>query len=202
MANVSSNQSWWDSEMANELRSLFYNQYYSNTSALNFLNGRMRSMIAHPTGFSPEALAALKAQATDTTATQFAHAQQAVNARNLATGSADLPSGVAAQLNAGTAQAAASQNASEQQQIALENEQLKNNNYWKAVQTEGGVASAYNPGGYIADSLDASAGVGPLANAATNVNNSSFGHELGGSIAQGLGGLITGQNISSLAKAL
>lgn len=194
MANISSNQSWFDSEMANELRTLFYNQYYSNTSALNFLNGQMRAQIKNPVGFSPTALAALKAQATDTTATQFAHAQQAVNARNLATGSADLPSGVAAQLNAGTAQAAASQNASEQQQIALENEQLKNNNYWKAVQTEGGVAAGYNPGGYIADSLDASAGVGPLAEAATKVNQSGFGSQLEGSIASGLGSFITGAN--------
>lgn len=191
MANLASNQSWWDSEMANELRSLFYQQYYKNTSALNFLNGQMRAQIAHPQGFSPAALTAMRTGATDTTATQFQHAQQALNQREMATGGADLPSGVNAQLNAGLAAQDAAANSQQQQQITLANEEQRQNNYWNAVKTEGNVAQAYNPGGYIADSLDASAGVGPLVDQATKVNQSGFGSQLEGSVAKGLGSFLT-----------
>lgn len=201
MANLASNQSWWNSEMANELRSLFYNQYYKNTSALDFLNGKMRAMVNNPTGYSPAALAAMRTGATENASNEFSHAQQALNAQEMAHGGEDLPSGVNAQLNAGLYAQEAAQKANAENQITLANEDQRQNNYWRGVQGLDTVAEQRNPNALLGESLNASAGVGGLVNAATNVNNSGFGHMLEGSIAQGLGSELTGGNSTGSGTA-
>lgn len=186
--------------MANELRSIFYKQYYGQTAKLNFLNGQMRAMISNPTGFSPAALAAARANATDTLAGDFQHAQAALNEREAQTGGLNLPSGVNAQLAEGLYAQEAQQQAAAQNQITLENEQQKQGNYWRAIDTLGGVASAENPMGYLGGEINTSGQVGELANAATNSNNSGFGHQLEGSIASGLGSELTGGNSTGKAS--
>src|SRR6185437_12491610 len=123
----------------------------------------------------------------------FQNAQAGLNEQEFTKGGLDLPSGVNAQLDASLQAQRAQQQAGEENQITLANEEQRQQNYWNAVKTEGGVADAYNPGGYIADSLNASAGVGGLADAATKANQSGFGSQLEGSIASGLGNFIRRQ---------
>lgn len=180
--------------MANELRSLFYKQYYAQQGKLNFLNTQMRAAISNPQGFSPQALAALRATATDSIATNFQHSQAALNEREAQTGGLNLPSGVNAQLAEGLYAQEAEQQASAQNQISLQNEDVRNQNYWKAVATLSGVAQQEAPERYLSGALDASAGVGALADAATKANQSSFGAQLEGGIASGLGSELTGGN--------
>lgn len=187
--------------MASELRSLFYRQYYSQTAKLAFLNNQMRTAISNPQGFSPQALAALRATATDTIATNFQHAQAALNEREAQTGGLDLPSGVNAQLAEGLYAQEAQQQAAAHNQIELQNEDLKNQNYWRAVQTLSGVAQQEAPERYLSGALDASAGVGSLADAATKANQSGFGSQLEGSIASGLGSELTGGNSTGKGAA-
>src|SRR6267378_1280725 len=62
-----------------QLQSAFQQQFAQNQSALNFLNGKLTAAINNPQGFSPEALAAAKTNAIQSTATDYKNASQAVN---------------------------------------------------------------------------------------------------------------------------
>lgn len=200
MANVSSNQSWFDSEMANELRQLFYDQFGRQQNALNFLNSQAKAMVTNPTGFSPAALAALRAQSTDTVAGNFQNAQKALQEHEAQTGGSLLPSGVNANLDAGLYAKEAQAQAQGENEITLQNEDLKNQNYWRALGVLSGDAAAQNPQSYLSGSLDASAGVGSLADAATKANQSGFGSQLESGIASGLGRELTGGNSTGAAS--
>lgn len=201
MANLASNQSWLQSDFANYLQQAFKQQFGHNEDVLNFLQNKMWQGVQHPQGYSPAALTAMRTGAIDNASREFAHAQQGLNEQEMSHGGADLPSGVNAQINAGLGAEEAAQKANAENQITLANENLKNENYWKSAAGLGGVAEGYNPLGYAGAESGATGEVGSLVNAATNVNNSGFGHMLEGSIAQGLGSEITGGNSTGSGTA-
>jgi hypothetical protein len=180
-----------------QLQQAFSTQFASNRGVLNFLNGKLTDAVNNPQGMSPEALAAARTNATQTTAQDYAHASQAVNGQIAARGGSTLPSGVTAQIEGGLAQGAANENSSQQNDITLQNEQMRQQNYWKAVGGLNGVAEEYNPTGF-ASSTDSAAGtVAGLSEANTQASNSGWFNQfmggLGGGLGKGLGaGLSTG----------
>jgi len=148
-------------QLNQQLSQAFTTQFGKQSQILSYLQGKLQPMIDNPTGFSPEALTALRTSASDTNSQQFNNAQTALNDQLAARGGAGaLPSGVDAQLRAQLAQGGAQQEASTQNQITLNDEQLKQQNYWNAINALSGNASQLNPLGY---SGGATAGAGAVA---------------------------------------
>ncbi len=148
---------------------------------LNFLTNTLQSGITNPQGYSPETLAAMHTQATEAGAQNTKNVMQAVNEKFATqTGADSLPSGVQEQVQSQAATAIANNEAQQQLGITQANGQLQNDNKWKAVQAEEGVAGLENPEG-IANSATGSAGtVSNLSEAVTRANGPGIGSILGG----------------------
>jgi hypothetical protein len=120
-------------------------------------------MIDNPKGYDPTALAAMRTQATEGTAQSYAQSEKALNNTIAARGGSQLPSGVEAQLQAENANESAAQNASSQLNITQADANLKQQNYWSAVNALSGNAAQYNPTGYANSANSGSSTVGDLA---------------------------------------
>jgi hypothetical protein len=170
----------------------YQQQFGQQSKILSFLTGKLQPMIDNPTGYSPEALAALRTSATDTNARQFGNASAALNDQLAVRGGAtDLPSGVDAQIRAQLASEGAQTQAASENNITLQNEQLKQQNYWNAVNALSGNSAQYNPTGYAGQATGGSEAVGNLGTAYKNSQSSQLLGALGGiagGVASGLGG--------------
>lgn len=170
-----------------QLSQAFTTQFGKQSQILSYLQGKLQPMIDNPTGFSPEALTAMRTQASDTNADQFNSAQTALNDQLAARGGASsLPSGVDAQIRGQLASAGARQEATSQNNITLQDEQLKQQNFWNAVNGLSGNAAQLNPLGY---SGGATQGAGAVAGLGQAYKASQQSQLLGtlGAVAGGLG---------------
>jgi hypothetical protein len=172
------------------LTDTFKTQFANQTDILNKLNGVFSNVISNPAGFSAPLLAALNTNNAETVGKDYAHAKQAyaetVAARNGGRGDSGLPSGVDEQIQAQIGSSAAQEEASGTRQIAIANEQQRQQNWWQALTGEEGVAQAENPLGYSQtanQSADATANIG---NAFNQSKGPGFWSVLGG-IAGGAG---------------
>ncbi len=173
---------------SNQLMSTFQTQFAKQSNILDFLNGKMQSVINNPQGYSPEALAAARTNATENSANSFASAQQQLNNQLAARGGNGLPSGVDAQLAAQTARAGAAQNATAQNQITLQNEDQRLNNYWQALGVLSGNANQYSPLGYAGGAQSGAGAVAGLGSAYQNSKQSPLLGALGGLAGGALSG--------------
>lgn len=181
-----------------QLMDIFSQQFAKQSQVLNFLKGKLQPMINNPTGYSPAAMAALRTQATDNLSGQYQQAQRALQQKEFAQGGRELPSGVNAQLDAGLYAQEAADKANAQNTITLNNENLKQSNYWNAMNVlSGNVAQQFNPLGYAGAATSGSNAVANLSQAVTASNQSQLMGALGGivggaaSSALGGGGAIT-----------
>jgi len=144
-------------------------------------------------GFGPQELAALRTQAGEGTAAEYAKAQQALGTQlSVQGGGAEvLPSGAAAQLRATTAQAAAAQSA--QQLLGItEAGYATGRQLWS--QATGGLqalSQEYNPLGYAGQTTSAT---GQAFGEASQIQQMKNQREAGiaGGIASLAGGFLTG----------
>lgn len=180
-----------------QLQNVFNAQYLNQRNVLAFLQNRLKPQVSNPQGFAPAALAAMRAQATDTIATNFQHAEQALNAKEQTQGGADLPSGVNAQLDAALLAQEQEQQAAASNNITLQNEQQRQANYWRAVGALSGNASQENPLGYAEAANGGSGANAALSEANTQANKSGFG----GSFANAAGADVAGAATSALFGA-
>jgi hypothetical protein len=152
-----------------QLMDIFKKQYGEQSEVLQFLKGRLQPQIDNPTGYAPSAKAAMRAQAVDTISNQYDNAQKAVQNIQFTRGGRDLPSGVDAMQIGALKGAQASDTANALDTIELNDENLKENNYWNAMNVlSGGVAAQFNPLGYAGatnGAADATANVGQAYNA-------------------------------------
>ena len=187
-----------------QLMAAFQQQFGSNQAALNFLNGKMQSIINNPQGFSPEALASLKTNAIQQTATDYANASKAVNGQIAARGGSTLPSGVTAQIQGGLAQGAANEESGSLNQINLANEQQRQSNFWEALSADKSIADAMSPDKYASGANGAAAGLSSLGSTYLEGEKSGFGGSLmkglGSGIGAGLSGLATGSLTNDLSQ--
>lgn len=160
-----------------QLMALFQTQFGKQNAITDQLTKTLLPQLTNPTGFSPEAEAALRSQASTSSADAYANASKAYQASSFARGSRDLPSGVDEQIQGAISGAGAGQLAGAQQNITLSNEQLKEQNYWNAINGLNGVSATINPLGYA---NAATSGGNTVANLGNTVNASQQSGLLGG----------------------
>jgi hypothetical protein len=165
------------------LMNSYQQQYASQTNILNYLNSKMQTQInAGGQGYNPATLAAMRASASDQTASATQNAIRGSQNQQFNEGGENLPSGVNAQINAAIQTAGAQTEAESQQGITEQNAQLQNANYWNAVGTLGGVAGQFNPNGSISGVTSAASGIASLSQANTAASGPTFGALLGTAI--------------------
>jgi hypothetical protein len=177
------------------LMDTFTTQFNSQQGVLNFLKGKLMPMVNKPTGYAQDALNAMRTSATDTLSGNYQNAQRALqNNLNQKNGGSDLPAGTDQQLQAALFGAEASDKSAAQNNITLQNENLKQSNLWNAVNGLNGITAQENPLGYAGAANSGSSAVASLSQANTQANDSGFLGHLGTSLGEGLG--------SSLGKTL
>jgi hypothetical protein len=175
-----------------QLTDIFTKQYGEQSEVLKFLKDRLQPMIDNPTGYSPSAKAAMRAEAVDTISSEYDNAQKAVQGIQFTRGGRDLPSGVDAMQIGALKGSQARDTAGALNTIELNDENLKENNYWNAINAlSGNVASQYNPLGYAGATTSAASSVGDLGTAYKNSQGSQLLGALGG-IAGGAGAALGG----------
>lgn len=178
-----------------QLMSIFQQQYKDQKGVLDFLKGKLQPMIDHPTGYSPEAEAAMRTSADDTISTGYQNAQKALQNKEFSQGGRDLPSGVNSQLDAALLNSEAGDKASAQNTITLNNENLKQSNLWNAMNVlSGNVASQFNPLGYASTATQGGNTVANLSQAYSTSQSAGFWNTLGNSFAGALGKTLGGGN--------
>jgi hypothetical protein len=174
----------------NTLQQTFKQNNANQQQQLDFLNNSLKSAITNPQGYSPETLAAMRTQATESAAQNNKNVLQAVNEKNATQAGSSataLPSGVQEQIQSGVESQIANNEANQQLGITEQNGQLANENKWKAVQGEEGVAGLENPEGMASSGNNAASTVGNLSQAVTQANGPGWGSILGGVVGAGLG---------------
>lgn len=175
------------------LQSAFQTNNAAQQDQLNFLSSKLQSAINNPQGYSPDTLAAMRAQANDSVAKSNQDVQRNVNAMEATRGGADaLPSGVNAQINASVASQAEQAANKEQQDITTQNANLQNENLWNATKAEEGVAGLENPTGMAGSATGSADAVSNLSQAVTKANGPGVGSILGGIAGSALSGWASG----------
>lgn len=170
------------------LMSTFQAQYGQQQGIINYLKNLVTPIINKGgQGASPAALAAERTSSTDTVTNQFKNAQVAANAAAVRTGGSELPSGVSTMIESSLAPAQAEAQAQGQNAITLADENLKQQNYWNAINVLNGQSAALNPLGYAELPLSGGNTVANLSNANTSANGPTAGQILGGIAGGALG---------------
>lgn len=180
-----------------QLMGIFNQQFATQKSQLDFLNTTMKPIIAAGgKGYSDADLASMRTAATDTNARQFQNAQDVLqNQITQSSGGSKLAgvSGAEIQSKAALLNAEAQKEASSQEDITSQNAQLKNQNYWNAINVLSGNAAQTNPLGYAGTATSGGNTVAGLSGAVTQANQSQLLGALGG-IAGGVGVAIGGRH--------
>lgn len=182
-------------EFGRTLQAAFTTQFGAQKGVLDFLNAKLTAAMKNPQGMSPEGLAAARTSATQQSATDYSHAQAAVNGQLAARGGSTLPSGVDAQIRGSIASAGAQEESGAQNDITLQNEQLRQQNYWNAVNGLSSVANQYNPNGFASEATGANSSVGGLSQAFQASKKgllSDFVGSLGSGLGKGISSFATG----------
>jgi hypothetical protein len=182
-------------QFSQQLMNVFQQQYGQQQQVLQYLQGKMTPIIdAGGTGYGDQALASMRTSATDNLSNQYQNAQKALQAHEDTSGGRDLPSGVNAQLDASLFSSEAADNAGAQNQITQANENLKQQNYWNAVNEYNGIGASFNPQSYASGSSTASgaassagSSLASLSQANTAAKKTGFWNTLAGGLGQGLG---------------
>lgn len=171
----------------NTLTKAFQAQYGKQSDLLAILTKTLSPQLANPTGLSAATKAAMTTNAIETSATTFQNALKGTQAITASHGGPTaLPSGVQEQI---TGQLAGQQAASETsglENIQQQDENLKQSNYWNAVNGLNGVAAQTNPLGYANGATGSSGAVAGLSQAFTQSNQSQLLGALGGVVGGGL----------------
>lgn len=186
-----------------QLMGIFQQQYGQQQQVYQYLQKQMQPIIdAGGTGYSAQALASMRTSATDNLSNQYQNAQKALQAQEFTSGGRDLPSGVNQQLNASLFASEAADQAGAQNQITQQNENLKQQNYWNAVNELNGVGAAFNPQSYAGAATNSSEAASTAGNSAANLSTayqnskkgfwSNLASGLGAGLGAGLGGGLSG----------
>lgn len=174
-------------DFSKTLQGAFKTQFGARSKTFDFLTQTLTNNINNPQGMSPEALAAARTQATERTAGSFDQATKAVQGKMAAHGTNGLPSGVDAQILGSLSAAGAHDQASAQNDITLQNEDMKQKNYWNSVQDLEGVTAQQDPNGLAGGATSAADSVASLGSAYNTSKQSGFGAHLLNSFGDALG---------------
>jgi hypothetical protein len=185
-----------------QLIGIFNKQYADQKAVLDYLKGKFQPMIDNPTGYSDSALAAMRTSATDQLSNQYQNARSALQDYEFQNGGRDLPSGVNSQLMASLLNSEASDKASTQNNITMADENLKQMNYWNAVNALQGNAAMLAPQSYAGAATSAADSAVGAGNSVANLSQayaqskkgfwSNLGNAFGSALGSGLGGWLGG----------
>jgi hypothetical protein len=175
-----------------QLIDIFKKQYGDQSEVLHFLTDRLKPQVDNPTGYSASAKAAMRAEAVDTISNQYDNAQKAVQDIQFTRGGRDLPSGVDAMQIGALKGAQARDTSNALNTIELNDENLKESNYWNAINIlSGNVAGQFNPLGYASAENNTASTVSDLGTAYKNSQGSQLLGATGG-IVGGVGAALGG----------
>jgi hypothetical protein len=181
-------------EFAKTLQGAFSKQFGARSAIFDFLTKTLTNNINNPQGMSPEALAAARTQATQRTATDVDQAQRAVQGKMAARGGSTLPSGVDAQVLGSIAASGANQESQMQGDITLQNEKMRQENYWNSIGGLSNVSAQEDPNGLAGGANSAADSVASLGSALNASKQVGFGSHLLNSFGDALGKTLGGGN--------
>jgi len=144
-------------------------------SVLNSLNAKMSYMAANPLGYTPQELHLMTTSVNENTSNAAKAAIGSAAAFGAAHGSADVGGGATGEIAGEIGSQAAQAKAGQLNQISTANQQLKQQNYWKAISGLSAVGSDF--GGSTGTSLSAESG---LSGAATGAGEGAVKADLAG----------------------
>ena len=162
-----------------------------NMQVANQMKARMDAMATNPMGYTKPQLALARTSINETTATAAKQAMGSAAAFAASHGGADVGNGAVGQL-AGEIGAGATLAKSQQlAQLSQQDEQLKQENYWRAISGLGAAGSEYGSAGGTAigastGQADASVSAGKL-----NLEAKQAGWQNAMGVVSGIGGLVT-----------
>jgi hypothetical protein len=175
------------------LQQAFEAQYGKQSAQIDYLNSILKPMAQNPTGLSQQGLTAMRTSASDTIAAQGVNARAAVAADAAAKGGGTgLPSGVQAQIDAGMSVSQAQQESGAQNQITQYNENVKQTNFWNAINGLSGNAAMMNPQSYAGEANGGSSALAGLGTAAYQSQQSGWLNAALGGLGAAAGGWASG----------
>jgi hypothetical protein len=175
------------------LQQMMEAQYGKQSAQIDFLNGILKPIVANPQGVSREDLTAMRTSASDSIAREGQNAKSAVAAAEAARGGGTgLASGVQAQLDEGVALSNAAQQSSAQNQITQYNENVKQSNFWNAINGLSGTAALLNPQSYAGEANQGSSALAGLGTAYYNTQQSGWLNAALGGLGAAAGGWASG----------
>lgn len=177
-------------DFTNTLQHVFAQNNANQQQQLQFLTKELESGVSNPQGYSPQTLAAMRTQATQSAAQNNAKVMQAVQEKNALQGGASaaaLPNGVQAQIQAGVANAEAANESNAQLGITQREGELENENRNRDISALEGASGLENPEGMAGQGTGAADSVSNLSQAVTASSGPTFGSILGGVVGAGLG---------------
>ena len=179
-----------EGSFTNTLQQVFATNNAKQQANLDFLTKQLQEGVTNPQGYSPETLASMRTQATESAAENNQKVLQAVQENNALKGGASataLPNGVQAQIQAGVANQEAENEANAQLGITEKQGEMQQEEKQRDIAALEGVASEENPEGMASGANTAASDVGGLSQAVTQANGPGWGSILGGVVGAGLG---------------
>lgn len=158
-----------------QLQSAFMAQYGKQSAQIDYLNSILKPIAANPQGLSAPALTAMRTSASDSIAREGQNAKSAVAATEAARGGGTgLTSGIEAQIDSGVALNTANQQSGAQNQITQYNENVRQANFWNAINGLSGTAAMMNPQSYAGEANQGSSALAGLGTAYYNTQQSGW----------------------------
>jgi len=178
--------------MTNQLNSDYSTTFGEQQAVLSSLQSKMNYMATNPMGYASGALAAMRTGVNESTATAAKQAIGAAGAYAGTHGGADVGNGAAGQIAGEIGSQAELSKSAQLTGINEQNEQLKQENYWKAIQGLSSVGSEYGGSGGTAIG-----GAGNAASTSTGAGSGALAAQEAGwqnlsGVLTGIGGLATG----------
>jgi len=177
--------------MTNTLNADYTTAFAEQQTALAGLTAKMNYLTANPMGYTPQQLSTAKTSINENTATAAKQALGAAAAFAAAHGGADIGNGAMGQIAGEIGSAAAQSKAGQLAGLSEQNEELKQQNFWKGISGLNSAASQYGGAGATAIS-----GAGNAAESSVNAGQLKLASQQAGwadvgGIISAAGGLAT-----------
>ncbi len=171
----------------NQLLQIFQTQFAAQQDILKVLTPQLEEMAKYPEGFGTTEYAALQSKIVNDTGAQYSNVAKEAAREFATTNEAGLPSGVEAQVQANIAGAAAGQVVSGSQNLAIQNEMLKQQQKQFALSALSGESGMLGQQALVFGSQEGAGLQNQFQNATTVYNQGSLWKNiLGGVVGAGL----------------
>lgn len=135
------------------LRSMFQEQFKYQRGIMDTILAKVTPLFQNPQGFAPDALAAMRTNASEGITANYDAAQRNFQDRAFVLGGRELPSGALLAGQGAIDLGRARDEAAAQRQITLANEQQKQANFWNAANILNGQVANASPNNLLSGSI-------------------------------------------------